>query len=303
MLPYQSGAGSSQSCPVEIEPRSRTATPRIKRVSNDADYPIPGDQHLSANSEADWWQQYSNDYAPPVNAPPNEKFLEATSFSKRQLRRWMCTRKPHSKCRNTGCSQTESESIHVHQMWHEEMIQPRAMHRRVRSELPRVWELKKIGGKRVVPKARHLTQPTTPMVLIMLMVAATLVLPMTNLYASIAEPTEQLIHTNVQANNDIGQIQAVGIVTGMMSTMCHIWSVAKQRFSIITVLTALLICAPHAIPTGIEVTSTPADTADFTSWLSICSTTLTASITTFVTHKMVQLLVVRNSGRRPLRTI
>ena len=164
------------------------------------------------------------------------------------------------------------------------MTQPRAVHRKIRSrnELPRVWELKRIGGNRVVPKARHLTQATTPTILIMLIIAATPMLPLTNMYASIAGPTEQLIHTNSQENNDIGQIKAVGVVTGMMSTIFHIWSVAKQRFSIATVLTALLICAAHATPTGIEVTSTLADTADFTSWLSICSTTLTASLTSFV---------------------
>lgn len=183
------------------------------------------------------------------------------------------------KRRDAGCSQ--SESIHVHQVWHEEMTQPRVVHRKIRgrSELPRVWELKRLGGKRVVRGARHLTQAITPTILIMLMITATLMLPLTNLYASIAEPTEQLTHPISQENNDIDQIQAVGVVTGMMSTIFHIWSVAKQRFSIAMVLPALLIWAVHVISTWIEVTSRLADTADFTSLLSICSKTLTASLT------------------------
>ena len=88
VLPYQSGAGSSQPCPVETEARSRTAIPRVKHVSHDADDHISGD--------------------------PKERFYEPSPFSKRQQRRWMCTRTPHSKHRDTGCSQ--SESIHIHQV-------------------------------------------------------------------------------------------------------------------------------------------------------------------------------------------
>ena len=47
----QSGAGSSQSCPVEIEARSRTATPRVEHVSAVADDPISGGYGCRNNKE------------------------------------------------------------------------------------------------------------------------------------------------------------------------------------------------------------------------------------------------------------
>ena len=47
----QSGAGSPQSCPVEIEARSRTATPRVEHVSAVADDPISGGYGCRNNKE------------------------------------------------------------------------------------------------------------------------------------------------------------------------------------------------------------------------------------------------------------